>query len=114
MTPEFNYEMVHHIPNVTQAFVDWVSGKNGMDFDVYASATYVLPEAKISTTNPVVAAAFDHKAVKTGAESELETLKSALDLAVAELSKATGEEPSKLKQRLLAAQAMDAAVAGAE
>ena len=78
------------------------------------SRRYVLPDKKISTSNPVVAKAFDAKAVATGADSELATLKSALDMAVAELSKATGEEPSKLKQRLLAAQAMDAAVAGAE
>ena len=85
-----------------------------MDFDIYAAATYGLPSAKIATTNPVVATAFDQKAVASGPDQELAVLKTALDMAVAELSKATGEEPSKLKQRLMAAQAMDAAVAGSE
>lgn len=117
MTPSFDYEMVHTIPNVTQAFIDFISGKNGMDFDVYASPTYTLPPSKISTTNSVVAAAFGANVVKSAAESELDTLKqeksalqSALDLAIAEIAKASGEEPSKVKTRLLAAKLQDAQV----
>ena len=54
MTPEFHYEHVHSVPSVTQEFLDFLSG-DGMDFDVYASATYALPDAKIATSNQVVA-----------------------------------------------------------
>jgi hypothetical protein len=88
-----------------------------MDFDVYASPTYTLPPSKISTTNSVVASAFGANVVKSAAESELDTLKqeksalqSALDLAIAEIAKASGEEPSKVKTRLLAAKLQDAQV----
>ena len=106
MTPEFHYEHVHYIPKVTQAFLDFISGDgNGMDFDVYASATYALPESKISTANSVVA-----NALGRGPATSSEDYKAAFDRAVAELSKATGEEPSLLKQRLLEARARDAAV----
>ena len=106
MTPEFHYEHVHYIPKVTQAFLDFISGDgNGMDFDVYASATYALPEAKISTANSVVSSALGR-----GPAAPSEDYRAAFDRAVAELSKATGEEPSLLKQRLLEARARDAAV----
>ena len=37
-------------------------------------------------------------------------LQSALDLAIAEIAKASGEEPSKVKTRLLAAKLQDAQV----
>jgi len=88
-----------------------------MDFDVYAAATYSLPKDKIATTNPVVAKAFDQAVVKTGPALELDQVtqeKAALErmlaAALAEISKTTGEEASKVKQRLLAAQLQDAAV----
>ena len=117
MTPTFDYEVVHRIPNVTQPFVDFISGKNGMDFDVYASPTYTIPPNKIATTNAVCAAAFGADVVKSGVEVEIDTLRAdkvqlqtALDAAVAEIAKASGEEPSKVKTRLLAAQLQDAAV----
>merc|ERR1711939_1037645 len=93
------------LPTVTQAFLDFISGDgNGMDFDVYASATYALPESKISTANSVVS-----NALGRGPATPSEDYKAAFDRAVAELSKATGEEPSLLKQRLLEARARDAA-----
>ena len=88
-----------------------------MDFDVYAAATYSLPKDKIATTNSVVAKAFDQAVVKTGDALELEQIKlekvslqAALDAAIAEIAATSHEEPSKVKQRLMAAQIQDAAV----
>lgn len=101
MTPEFHYEHVHSVPSVTQEFLDFLSG-DGMDFDVYASATYALPDAKIATSNQVVASAL------WGAPAPPSDYEAAFARAVAELAQATGEEPSRLKARLLEARARDA------
>ena len=107
MTPSFDYVKEHHIPNVTQAFLDFIAGKNGMDFDIWASPTFRLPPTKNSTANEKVAAAFKQSVVKSGIELQVETLTQAnsrlerqLELAITELAKATNEEPSKVKQRL--------------
>ena len=104
MTPEFHYEHVHYIPKVTQAFLDFISGDgNGMDFDVYASPTYTLPQNKISTTNTVVAAAFGASVVKSGVELDLDKANFWITRAVGKGHEGAIEELALLreKERLL-------------
>ena len=114
MTPSFDYEKEHHIPNVTQSFLDFVTGKNGMDFDIWASPTYRLPPTKISTSNEIVATRFKQTVVKSGPDAEIATLKcenfslhKQLDAAIAELAKATDTDVSLVKQRLVSAVEQD-------
>ena len=114
MTPSFDYEKEHHIPSVTQSFLDFLTGKNGMDFDIWASPTYRLPPVKISTSNETVAMRFKQNVVMAGTDAEIATLKDEnnllqkqLEAAINELALATNTESSLVKQRLLQAVKQD-------
>mmetsp|Transcript_25426 Transcript_25426/g.85436 ORF Transcript_25426/g.85436 Transcript_25426/m.85436 type:complete len:1005 (-) Transcript_25426:54-3068(-) len=119
-TPTFDYEAVHEVGCVTQQLVDFLSGKNGMDFEVFAAPVFQIPKNRISTTNPNVAKNFHQNVVQSGPEREMmqlaedkAQLTKQLEAAMQEIAKATGEDVSKVRTRLVAAQIADANVNGA-
>lgn len=58
-TPVFNYTKVHHIPSVTQEFIDYLKGS--IECMVFVNQVVEAPPDKIGTSNPIVV-----ESIKTG------------------------------------------------
>ena len=77
--PKFEYEKVHHIPKVTQAFIDWVS--QPIEFHLFVSPVTKIPKDKpVSTKNARLVAAMKGDAPPTVDElhTQLNAVKAAL------------------------------------
>ena len=100
-SPEFNYSRVHHIPNVTQEFVDFL--KQSMEMQVHITQHIDVPSDKIGTANAIV-----KESILTGDPKGYEHAgaakpKSDADLKVEQLSAqlaAVNDENAQLKKKI--------------
>ena len=100
-SPEFNYSRVHHIPNVTQEFIDFL--KQSMEMQVHITQHIDVPGDKIGTANAIV-----KESILTGDPKGYEHAgaakpKSDADLKVEQLSSqlaAVNDENAQLKKKI--------------
>jgi hypothetical protein len=111
-SPQLSYECVHHIPKVTQEFVDFLT--EPMEFHLFVSPVAKIPTSSvIGTANAKIVSALKGEAMPTveellkknaALEAEVATLK-------AEIARLKGDS-SIPASKLAGAQAADAAVNG--
>ena len=110
--PEFAYTHVHHVPKVTQEFLDWLSTPGGIKLHLYVSPFVTSTGAPISTANAKIATALGFETDKTKNDpvvlkeenARLRAENEALKKELAELKK------SGVASKLAGAQLTDAAV----
>lgn len=110
--PIFEYKKIHHIPSVSQEFINYLKGS--VEMQLHVTQHIDTPQDKISTANPIVAESirtgnplgYEHaNAAKPKTEAELRC-----EHLTVELAKAM-EENAELKRRV---QELEAQLAGHE
>jgi hypothetical protein len=100
-SPEFAYSRVHHIPNVTQEFIDFL--KQSMEMQLHVTQHIDVPSDKIGTANEIVKESILTGDPKGYSAAGAAKPKSDADVKVEQLSKqldAVTDENAQLKKKI--------------